>query len=814
MGVDFQRAMEALRSHLLPTLFVEYLGWEAPVEPLTIATKLANQTYRLQAIAQRGQMIVWEIRLPRTSQIHAKLKDRLYSKACQHAAQALIIVNERSHQRSLWFWYTPWQQQLIAQSVVFVSGQPDEFWLMRLKKLAAYQPTQTTPFNLLPDWLDSSELSALKTGFDQCQQELCEHLSGISHSGDRQRYAHLLLVRLLAIYLLQRRGLLGNGDLWYLHNKFGQVQQQGPNRFFQQFLQPLFAQGFALPESERPLSTQQLLGAVPFMGNVFQRHALEQQYPHINIADAPFETFLMWLGEPIWPHVLNPWRSASLNYLLEPSLPALADPILVEQTCSQSLHRFILNTLTPAPIPDTSTLNDLLFHGGLPLCRQLIQDVLPQVKILDPACRHGTFLLAALQHLVEIYCVLLGHLRHQSDTQLDLWLSGLQSEHEYLLQAIYRRLLKHHLYGVDLRSDAVAITQVRLMMSLIATAPTPTALQALPTLDFNILTGNSLVGLIRVNAEGFDRVKPKPRPKGELAQADTLVLQGNLLQPLAASSYRAILIEKNISLENYQAQLAAFQEVQAIPVHAQLEFLHEHILSIDRSAQSKLNELLLTEFSYKLGIQFKETQLTEKPQPRLLSVNDLELLTPLHWGYYFNAIIEEMGGFSVMLSALPWGSFKPSVEDFFQRFSDIASLSNHDVASFKTSKSALKQADPAVAQAWLFYQSQFSFIRDYFYRADQYQHQSPTIDGRKDGRKVRSQLYLDWLFTEQCLTLLRPQGTCALLLPDTFLHHPHSAALRQHLQTSTQQQQIDPLENSDNNDPKHPQFCLLSFQKQ
>jgi type I restriction-modification system DNA methylase subunit len=42
-------------------------------------------------------------------------------------------------------------------------------------------------------------------------------------------------------------------------------------------------------------------------------------------------------------------------------------------------------------------------HFNNQLCQQLLDEILPQLSILDPACGSGAFLVAALQHLIKIY---------------------------------------------------------------------------------------------------------------------------------------------------------------------------------------------------------------------------------------------------------------------------------------------------------------------------------------------------------------------------------------------------------------------------
>lgn len=300
----------------------------------------------------------------------------------------------------------------------------------------------------------------------------------------------------------------------------------------------------------------------------------------------------------------------------------------------------------------------------------------------------------------------------------------------------------------------------------------PQDIEPLPSLDFNIVTGNSLIGFIRVDEAGFDRLP-----------ASELVLQGNLLQPLAAQNYRAILAEKNIALEHYRSQSYVLEELSPdIPHYAQLEFFRDQINRLDNRAQGKLNELLLAEFSQNLGIQFRAAQLVKAPQKRLLRIEDLRKLQPFHWGYHFSYVLEQSGGFNMILSRPPQGVFRPNTQEFCDRFGDLTSRKNIDVRTFKTAKRSLLNADSEIASAWLSYQSDYSLVTDYFYRSPQYDHQSPLLKGKRQ----RTQLRRHWLFLERCFHLLAPWGICGLIMSNDIKKSPRGVALRSLLENRTE----------------------------
>jgi len=69
-------------------------------------------------------------------------------------------------------------------------------------------------------------------------------------------------------------------------------------------------------------------------------------------------------------------------------------------------------------------------------------------------------------------------------------------------------------------------------------------LEPLPNINFNIMAGNSLIGLIRVDDKSFDTA-------GNL----------DILQGLVASDYQAILAEKNRSIELYKQHAFQLEKV-------------------------------------------------------------------------------------------------------------------------------------------------------------------------------------------------------------------------------------------------------------
>ena len=92
-----------------------------------------------------------------------------------------------------------------------------------------------------------------------------------------------------------------------------------------------------------------------------------------------------------------------------------------------------------------------------------IQD-LKKIKVLDPACGSGSFLIKALEAIAEKYKEF-----------------GSDNEH------IKRQIILENIYGVDLDMQAVEIARLNLLINSLDTK------EALPMLDKNIKNGNSLI---------------------------------------------------------------------------------------------------------------------------------------------------------------------------------------------------------------------------------------------------------------------------------------------------------------------------------
>lgn len=103
------------------------------------------------------------------------------------------------------------------------------------------------------------------------------------------------------------------------------------------------------------------------------------------------------------------------------------------------------------------------------------QEFLTQIKVVDPACGSGAFLVRVFDYLLK---------EHQ---RVGSQLGGLFDQEQ-----IYRDILKENIYGVDLNEESIRITQLSLWLK------TAQKGKKLTYLDKNIKCGNSLIENIDV----------------------------------------------------------------------------------------------------------------------------------------------------------------------------------------------------------------------------------------------------------------------------------------------------------------------------
>lgn len=813
MPLNFSRTRDLLSNFQFGELFIEELGWSHPRAKKTVSITVDNQEYPCQRIAEVSGVAVLEVTT--TDIPDAKLRRDIHQQVIERIAENLLIFVDGGRTRSLWYWVKREGSKSYIRDHLYIKGQPGDLFLGKLAELVLDitdfedgEPSVVEVAHRLQKGFDIEKIT--KKFYQEFQREHLQFLpfiQGIDQESDRKWYTSVILNRLMFVYFLQRKGFIDN-DFNYLQNQLQASQRRGKNLFYRQFLQTLFFQAFAQPESQRDETVTALVGKVKYLnGGLFLQHPLENLYQNICIDDQAFENILDLFSRYSWNLDDTPGGSDDeinpdvLGYIFEKYINQKAfgayytRPEITEYLCDRTINKWIVERSNQHyPRKQFASISELLINLDSPLCQLLIEDILPQLSILDPACGSGAFLVAAMKTLIGIYSAVIGTIELRGDSKLKQWLTEVRKSHPSLGYYIKKRIISDNLYGVDIMEEATEIAKLRLFLALVAAAQSVTELEPLPNIDFNIMSGNSLIGLIRVDEKSFN-----------------LMGEENILQTLTAQNYQAILAEKNRSIELYKEHAFRLGEVEGTPQENRLQMLRNHIEDVNRESVQKLNQILLDEFSGKLSIKYESAQLTGKAKKRLLTLSDMQSLKPFHWGYHFDKLITEKGGFDVIITNPPWEVFKPQAKEFFSQHSDLVTKNKMDIKTFEKEQKKLL-TNPEIAQAWLEYQSQYPHVSLYFRSSEQYKNQISIVNGKKQGTDIN--LYK--LFVEQCFNLLHPQGYCGIIIPSGIYTDLGTKQLREMLFSHCQLGTLFGLSNErfifEGVDHRF-KFCLFDFAK-
>ncbi|GCL38177.1 putative transcriptional regulator [Sphaerospermopsis reniformis] len=768
------------------SLFIEELGWDyADISPIYLSVDEENSTleYTLEAVAQKRGLMVYHCVAENGILPNAKTRKNIDTQVTSYSQEHLIIYTDKNQSKQVWQWVKRESAtKTKAKETTFNVTQSGELLTQKLEALfidfaEEENLTLTDVTQRTQTAFDIEKVT--KDFFNKFQErhlQFVTFIKGIENTKDANWYASVILNRLMFIYFLQKKGFLDDGNTNYLQDKLKVSQSQGQDLYYQEFLQTLFFDGFGKAEKFRKHETPALIGKIKYInGGLFLPHQIEEKYNvtstslsnRIQISDTAFEEIFKLFSGYTW-HLddtpsgkddeINP---DVLGYIFEKYINQkefgayYTKPEITNYLCERTINKFI-----SGKIGNVQVLENL----NNQLCQQLLDDVLPNLSILDPACGSGAFLVAALQHLIKIYTAIFDFIQVSGNAENQARLTKIKQDHPSLDYYIKKRVITDNLYGVDIMEEAVEIAKLRLFLSLVAAAKTVDDLEPLPNVDFNIMSGNSLIGLIRVDGSRFDNVGQSK--------------QGNILQQLNSQNYQAILKEKNASIRKYKEHAFMIADVEGTEQEDRLEFLRENINRVNRESLVKLNQLLLDEFS-NLKIKYEEVQLKGKPVKRLLNIEDMEGLKPFHWGYHFDQIIAR-GGFDIILGNPPWEIFKPQAKEFFAEYSDIVTKNKMDIKTFEKQQKQLLE-NPEIATAWLEYQSQYPHVSLYYRSAEQYVNQISVVNGKKQGTDIN--LYK--LFVEQCVNLLSQNGECGLVIPSGIYTDLGTKQLREMLFSQT-----------------------------
>ena len=308
--------------------------------------------------------------------------------------------------------------------------------------------------------------------------------TGIPEHADRERaqLALLFLSRMAFLYFLQRRGALA-GDDRYMAGLLGRwtgARSAGSPSFFRARLQPLFFGALnRRPEDRDPAARQ--LGDLPYLnGGLFERHTLERRYPELDLPDAESRACLDDLleryrfttretgdggGFGVDPEILG----RVFEGLMAPGTRGDTGSFYTPAPVVDRVVREAVATYVAGAVPeaDARAVADGRCHELPASVGYRVRRCLRRVRVLDPACGSGAFLLGALHRLTH---AIVGTGRAPG--------------------SVRREIVAEGLHGVDLLDDAALLCSLRLWLAL---SEDDHEIRPLPNLDRRIRQGDALV---------------------------------------------------------------------------------------------------------------------------------------------------------------------------------------------------------------------------------------------------------------------------------------------------------------------------------
>lgn len=722
MPLDRAKARELLSNFDFRSLFVEEMGWSAV--PKESPQPVGDSGYMRRLIATMSGVSVLEVypAAPDGALPDRDTSDRIHTKIAKLSHENVIIFldDDRDRAKCMLYWVKREEGKRRPRRHHYFKGQPGDLFMSKIDGMVI-EMDELREDGSLPISAVTGKLAAsldiervtkkFYNEFSELRVDFINLIKGIANDGERFWYASVLLNRLMFIYFLQNKGFI-QGNSRYLDDKLAESRSRGSDRYYSEFLEALFFEGFAKPEHERSVEAGSLLGSIPYLnGGLFLRHKLEDDNSAIRIPDKAFDNVLKLFGRYSWhlddtpgarDNEINP---DVLGYIFEKYINQKAFGAyytrteITEYLCERSIHSVILAKVNQHSARQFSDLSDLLMRLDGDLCRLLLDEILPRLSILDPACGSGAFLVAAMKNLLDVYGAVYGRIEVLNDHYLSSELAKIRRNHPSLNYYIRKRIISDNLYGVDIMDEATEIAKLRLFLALVSAARKLEELEPLPNIDFNIMAGNSLIGLLDVDAKRFD---DKTDMAGQAQQ--------DLLQAGKAQDYRRALNEKNRLIALYRDTDSDYSD--------RLQTLRDRINKQRKKAQVNLNEILLDDFRA-LKIQYEQAQLKGKAKKRPLETADIAALQPFHWGYEFDEIVKTRGGFDVIITNPPWETFKPQDKEFFADYDELVTVNKIRITQFKILKSKLLD-DPQIQQAYLDYRSRYPHVNAYYRATLQY----------------------------------------------------------------------------------------------
>ena len=419
-------------------------------------------------------------------EVIGRLAGRLSSRT-PHVVWVIVLMHRESRQLAIAAWYSgraaPRVVALVASQDKIVDSDSETLCAMADAASDSDIATHSR-------WLEILGRETVSRNFFRAMQssvaQLASSLSPSVRDSTGSDLALLCLSRLLFLSFLETKGWL-DGDHAFLANQFADCMMAG-GRYHLRILAPLFFGTLNTRPANRAQRAKRF-GGVPFLnGGLFSRSAIERIHSDRHFSDEALgdvfgqlltryrftacEDSSVWSEAAVDPEMLGKAFESLMAAPDRKTTGAFYTPqILVEQLTTSALASGIRSDeIDPAVVASA-----LAGEIPAPDDREKLLRATQSLRVLDPACGSGAFLV----HIMERLAALRVHLGDSRPIHL-----------------IRREILTRSIFGVDINPTAVWLCELRLWLSTAIQDPErdPMKVTALPNLDRNIRVGDSLAG--------------------------------------------------------------------------------------------------------------------------------------------------------------------------------------------------------------------------------------------------------------------------------------------------------------------------------
>jgi type I restriction-modification system DNA methylase subunit len=511
-----------------------------------------------------------------------------------------------------------------------------------------------------------------QTIFDALQQDL------FSQTNDKQwahDYALQFLNRLMFIYYVQRKRWLGD-DPYFLDHFWDTYQQSNrpAESFGEEWLSVLFFEAFnnrfqnGRPDrAYLPAALQDDLVMAPFLnGGLFKKNELDQKYS-VNISDHQIGQIFNFLNQynftisedtpldqevAVDPEMIGKVYESLVNVSEEADEKGDAGifytpRVEIDLMSRLSLVDWLTNHLGEE---QKNKLYETVFafspEEKAKADQQLakdnlwpeLNDLLRDMKVVDPACGSGSFLIGMLYVIDDLL--------QRANDQLGIEESPYERK---------KRIIGDSLYGVDVMEWAVHVAELRLWLQLVIETELDEAERQfrplLPNLSFNIRPGDSLVQ--EVGDIDFSLVRKQtttisPHLKGRITQ-----LKGEKRKFYNNASDGKYRSQKEIQ----QEELNVFRAI----LDDQIKNIKNQLTEIERGLQEKTNLFGEQQSGQtpqdQAALERKKEQLEDQLQQAAEARSALKGIEdiPFVWDIAFVEVFEgDRSGFDIVIGNPPY----------------------------------------------------------------------------------------------------------------------------------------------------------------